>query len=319
MTRKLLPVIIIAHNEEKVIQRAIESALSQDIPMAYTLNVTVVANGCNDRTEEIVEGFVKIHPETVRLISMTEKGKTKALNEAIKLFWGISKEVSVPFIVFLDADCQFIGKENLTYFVQQFEQNHQLCAVGADCLPDVLMNSRKDLVAQIYRAVYNFGRDLKVNSLSGMCYCIRLDALRRVDFPNFQFAEDMYICSRLNGRFLKDANIRVAYGTPINLLSEIRRRTRQEVSTKRYREYHSYLKSNGVRVRLFEKSLGRMYEWGRTGDDPMLKVWARQKDVMSRLLVLVSVLIRQWASTHSYFILKRLKRHEGFDYWKVQR
>lgn len=319
MTRKLLPVTIMAHNEEKVIRRAVESVLSQDVPSAYTLNVIVVANGCNDKTEEIVQGFAKTHPETVRLISMTEKGKTKALNEAIKLFEELSKDVSTPYIVFLDADCQFIGKKNLTYFVQHFEQNHQLCAVGADCLPDVLLNSRTDLVAQIYRAVYDFGTDLKVNSVSGMCYGIRLDALRRVDFPNFQFAEDMYVCSRVNGRFLKDAHIRVVYGTPPNLRSEIKRRTRQEISTQRYHEYYSHLKSNGVRVRLFETSLGRMCEWGRTDDVPLLKVWIRQKDVISKFLVLVSVLIRQWARTHAYFILKRLKRHKDFDYWKVQR
>jgi glycosyltransferase involved in cell wall biosynthesis len=75
----ILPVAIMAHNEEKVIQKAVENVLIQNIPVGYLVKVVVVANGCNDRTEEIVKGLEEQNPNRVVLISMTEKGKTRAI------------------------------------------------------------------------------------------------------------------------------------------------------------------------------------------------------------------------------------------------
>ena len=235
-----------AHNEEKVIQKAVENALSQNIPVGYSVKVVVVANGCSDRTEEIVKGLEEQNPNRVVLVSMTEKGKTRAINRAIKFFDQISNnDLQIPYVIFLDADCEFLGKDVLINFINRFEQNPQLCAVGADCLPDVFFNSRKDIVAEIYRATYRLGQSVKINSISGMCYGIRLDILKKIDFPDFQFAEDMFVSSRLDGHFLKDRNIKIVFKTPSDLRSEIKRRTRQEISTRRYHEYYSYLKKKG--------------------------------------------------------------------------
>jgi len=193
---KLLPIAIMAHNEEKVIQKAVENVLSQNIPVGYLVKVVVVANGCNDRTEEIVKGLEEQNPNRVALVSMTEKGKTKAINRAIKFFDQISNnDLKIRYVIFLDADCEFLGKDVLINFINRFEQNPRLCAVGADCLPDVFLNSRKDIVAEIYRSTYTLGQSVKINSISGMCYAIRLDILKKIDFPDFQFAEDMYVSS----------------------------------------------------------------------------------------------------------------------------
>jgi len=309
-----------AHNEEKVIHRAVQNALSQNIPVGYSVKVVVVANGCSDRTEEIVKGLEEQNPNRVVLISMTEKGKTRAINRAIKFFDEISStDLQIPYVIFLDADCEFNGKEALIDFVNRFEQNSQLCAVGADCLPDVFSNSRKDIVAEIYRATYSLGQSVKINSISGMCYAIRLDILKKIDFPDFQFAEDMFVSSRLDGHFLKDRNIKIVFKTPPDLRTEIRRRTRQEISTQRYHEYYSCLKRKGIRVTLFEKSLGDDYRWRGGTDDDIFKVWLTLTGLKQKALIGAYILIRILAKIKSRGTLFKLAKNSELDFWNVKR
>jgi glycosyltransferase involved in cell wall biosynthesis len=317
---KLLPVAIMAHNEEKVIEKSIESIFHQESPAGYSVKVIVVANGCVDRTEEIVREFEKKNPDKVKLISMKEKGKTKAINQAISFFEDVTDTSStMPYIIFLDADCEFIGKEVFLDFVKRFEETPELCAVGADCLPDVFFNQRKDIVAKIYRAVYSFGKSLKMNSLSGMCYAIRYDILRKIDFPDFQFAEDMFVSSRLSGRFLKDKNMQILFKTPSNLQDEIERRTRQAISTQRYHEYYAYLKGRGVKVKLFEQSIGNDYIWSGNTNGEILKSWLRISGLQSKLLIIAYIFIKKWANLKAYSKMRKLKINAKEDYWKVSR
>jgi glycosyltransferase involved in cell wall biosynthesis len=317
---RLLPVAIMAHNEEKVIQKAVESILNQSVPTGYFIRVVIVANGCNDGTEEIVRWFEKQNPNKVVLVSIGEKGKTKAINRAINFIDRISSADSpTPYVIFLDADCEFHGKEALLNFIKRFEQNPQLRAVGADCVPDVFFNGRKDITAEIYRAVYRFNKSLKINSISGMCYGIRLDILKKIDFPEFQFAEDMYVSSRLDGWFYKDRDIQIVFKTPSDLQNEIKRRTRQEISTQRYHRYYSYLKKKGVKVSLFEKVLSEEYRWGRSNSDNIIRLWLALKDNGTKIFVLPYILIQLWAKINAYKTLKKMKKHENLDYWKVLR
>jgi glycosyltransferase involved in cell wall biosynthesis len=317
---QLLPVAIMAHNEERVIEKAIDSILRQNTPAGYTVKVVVVANGCTDRTEEIVRGIAKKKPDKIELMSISEKGKTRAINKAIGFFDQISNTCLItPYVIFLDADCEFIGEEVLIDFVRWFEQNPQLCAVAADCLPDVFFNSRRDTVAEIYRAIYSLRRSLKINSISGMCYGIRFDSLKIIDFPDFQFAEDMYVSSRLNGWFFRDKNIKIVFKTPSDLRSELNRRTRQEISTQRYHKYYSFLKRNGMKTRLFEGSLGKDFEWSGAISNNTLRKWVRLTGIKSKALAITYVLIRIWAKIKASITLKKIRINENLDYWKIVR
>ena len=229
---KLLPLAIMAHNEERSIENAVKSAVNQESPEGYFVKVVVVANGCIDKTEEIVRSLKMQHPEQVVLLSIKEKGKTKAINRGIAYFEELAQDgFSIPCIVFLDADCEFIGNQALINFMHRFEQKPELCAIGADCLPDVFFNARKDIVADTYRAIYGLGAYARINSISGMCYGIRFDVLKKIEFPDFQFAEDMFVSARLEGWFFKDRNIQIVFKTPSNFSRELSRRTRQEIST----------------------------------------------------------------------------------------
>lgn len=317
---KLLPIAIMAHNEEKVISKAIKSALSQDTPVGYSSKIVVVANACTDRTEDIVRGMAENYPNRVQLVSIREKGKTRAINEAIKLFKEMSRAgFEIPYVIFLDADCEIVGREALPNFVKRFESNPLLCAISANCVPDVCFNSRQDVVSEVYRAIHSLAQSVKINSISGMCYAIRFEILKRIDFPDFQFAEDMYISSRLNGRFYKDMDVKIAFKTPADLRTEINRRARQEVSSHRYREYYSYLKKNGVRVELFHKSLGDDYRWGRAIGDSFFRAWLNLKSARLKLYAISCFLIRLLVKISAYKKIKQIRINEDLDYWKVGR
>jgi glycosyltransferase involved in cell wall biosynthesis len=317
---KLLPVAIMAHNEEKVIHKAVESVLRQDTPTGFTIKVVVVANGCSDTTEEIVKGLEERNPNRVALVSMTEKGKTRAINRAIAYFDELSrKDLLIPYVIFLDADCEFLGEEVLVNLINRFEKNPELCAVGANCLPDVLFNNRKDLVAHTYRTIYQLGELLKINSISGMCYGIKYHILNKINFPNIQFNEDMYVSSRLDGWFFRDKNIKVVFTTPYNLKNELKRRTRQEVSTDRYREYYSSLKKRGIIARLYEKPLHDDYRWRGATDNHLSQIWFLMKGIKPKSLIIAYGLIRLCAKINAYFILKRVNKNPDIDFWEVLR
>jgi glycosyltransferase involved in cell wall biosynthesis len=315
----LLPIAIMAHNEEKSIQQAVNSALSQEGPVGYLVKVVVVANGCTDRTEEIVRGLEKQHPKQVVLVSIQEKGKTKAINKAITYFDDLSKGgYAIPCIIFLDADCEFVGNQALINLMQRFEEKPELRAIGADCLPDVFFNQRKDVVAEIYRGIYGLGRSLRINSISGMCYGIRFDVLKKIEFPDFQFAEDMYVSARLDGWFLKDRNVQIVFKTPSNFSREITRRTRQEISAQRYHEYYATLRNKRGRVKLFEGSLGEDFRWwGGASDDQVFKKWLHMRGLKPKLLVGVYIFELLVARIRAKRALQRLRKNSGLDYWSV--
>jgi glycosyltransferase involved in cell wall biosynthesis len=317
---KLLPVAIMAHNEEKVIQKAIESILTQRVPEGYSVKVVIVTNGCTDRTEEIIRELEMKNMGKIELLPINEKGKSRAINHAINFFNNISTtRFTIPYVIFLDADCEFVGDNVLINFVEHLEQNPELCAVAADCLPDSLFNSRKDIVAEMYRAIYELRRSIMINSISGMCYGIRFEILKKIHFPDFQLAEDMYLSALLDGRFLRDKKIRIVFMTPFSLHDEVKRRTRQEVSTQRYRRYYSYLKNKGKSVKLFNEALGNQYRWGGSPDYEIIKALHELKGFKFKLLFTLSYLIRVYCKIKSSFMLRRIKKNHDLDYWRVIR
>jgi glycosyltransferase involved in cell wall biosynthesis len=79
-------VVISAHNEEKVIGRCLDALTGQG------LDITVVANGCTDRTAEVAR-----QRAGVRVVELAQPGKANALNEGDAVAVGFPR-------VYLDAD-----------------------------------------------------------------------------------------------------------------------------------------------------------------------------------------------------------------------
>lgn len=83
---RTVTVMIVAHNEEKVIQSKLDNVLDLDYPKDK-ITYMVASDNCTDQTDAIVEKFIQEHSD-ISLIHYKTKdhmGKTNAQNEAQKL------------------------------------------------------------------------------------------------------------------------------------------------------------------------------------------------------------------------------------------
>ena len=106
--RPKVTVIIPCFNEEKVIESSVRRILDSSYPY---LDVIVADDGSKDRTSEIVRNAYGNNPR-VKLMTMVNGGKAKALNRALG-------EARGEIIVALDADTQF-ERETIIRLVRWF-------------------------------------------------------------------------------------------------------------------------------------------------------------------------------------------------------
>jgi cellulose synthase/poly-beta-1,6-N-acetylglucosamine synthase-like glycosyltransferase/peptidoglycan/xylan/chitin deacetylase (PgdA/CDA1 family)/spore germination protein YaaH len=106
--RPKVTVIIPAYNEERVISSSVRRILDSTYPY---LDVIVADDGSKDQTSALVQAEFGTNPR-VRLLTMENGGKARALNTALQLAKG-------EVIVALDADTQF-ERETITRLVRWF-------------------------------------------------------------------------------------------------------------------------------------------------------------------------------------------------------
>jgi hypothetical protein len=206
----------------------------------------------------------------------------------------------------------------LLNFIDHFSQNPGLLAVGATPVPDVVYNNRNDLLPKIYRANHGISQLLQTNSLSGMCYGIRFDILNKIQFPQIQLAEDMFVSARLDGNFIRDPAIEIIFKTPKSIKTEINRRARQEISTQRYRDYYCFIKQKEGAVKLSNDSLGSRYRWG-IKQSSLIKAWFQLKSLELKLYAIGYLSIHLIAKVKARRKLREVQMSFTEDYWTVVR
>lgn len=94
-------VMIVAHNEEKVIKEKLENVITNDYP-SERIKYLISSDNSNDLTNNIVRDFIISHPMlNMELYEARErKGKTNAQNEAQKL-------VNTEILIMTDANSLF--------------------------------------------------------------------------------------------------------------------------------------------------------------------------------------------------------------------
>ena len=90
-----LQIIVPAYNVEKYVAECLESILNQKTHYSYL--VTVVNDGCTDKTPEILRSYQTKYPERMEVINQENRGLSGARNAALKVLKG-------RYITFLDSD-----------------------------------------------------------------------------------------------------------------------------------------------------------------------------------------------------------------------
>lgn len=87
--KPFVSLMIVAHNEEKVIEAKLENIIKNDYPKER-IEYIVTLDCCTDKTAEIVNDFIVQHKDIniFSYITKEHKGKTNAQNEAQKLVKG---------------------------------------------------------------------------------------------------------------------------------------------------------------------------------------------------------------------------------------
>lgn len=106
-------VMVVAHNEEKVIEQKLQNLLEVDYPHDK-IEFLIASDFSTDKTNDIVESFIAKHPECKIRIHKTVNhyGKTNAQNEAQEL-------CNTEILVMTDANAMFESnavKELVSYF-----------------------------------------------------------------------------------------------------------------------------------------------------------------------------------------------------------
>jgi len=82
---------VVAHNDERRIERSIRSLLQQDLPRGTEWSrVWVVASGCTDRTVEIAQSFAEADPRVGLVVQPARRGKASAIGEVLRRAQGES-------------------------------------------------------------------------------------------------------------------------------------------------------------------------------------------------------------------------------------
>ena len=220
---QLLQIVnIIAHNEELVIAGTIDSLLQQKGNSTYEIHV--FANGCTDRTEEIVEEISHKH-DNVFLHSVKRKGKVNAVRESVDFFREQIDSGKRRFdrLYYVDADIELPDRETFSKLSEHLNGNKDLYLVSAYPAPQSLYNNKKDFVSELFRIRAHLHNKFEVNMIRGACYVIRWEILKRINFPEGLMSDDMYLECCLQGHFLMDHSIQIITELKQSLGAEIKR------------------------------------------------------------------------------------------------
>jgi len=215
---------ILAHNEEDLIEGCVRSVLAQSVGDLDTLSVVVIANGCSDGTEEVVQGLCETDPR-VSLFPIKGSGKVNALRFFLQEFF--KKEARLPacdeLLFFMDADVKIMTPGALETLARNLLANDELYAASSFCIPESVYHKKLDFVSCLYRAQFKVQKALRPNIFRGMLYCVRASVLKEMIFPKNLLSDDICLEICLDGHFRTDYEAPIVYKLHKGIKREIRR------------------------------------------------------------------------------------------------
>ncbi|MEI6221449.1 MAG: glycosyltransferase family 2 protein [bacterium] len=324
--RFLLPfisIVIPAHNEEKGIQRCLNTLIKQKYPQE-SYEIIIVDDGSRDKTATRVTRWKALHNKkmTVHLETyVVNQGKAHALTLGIEKAKG-------KYIICLDADV-VLAKDALLNSVLYFENNPEIDAATGNI--EIAWNHDHELIASIktkaiprflaigqffeYTNAYALGRYFQslnnsIFTLSGAFSMMRKEVFEQVTYPNDTLAEDMDITWQLHmlGKKIGYIHNALVYVDPIISLDELysqRVRWRQgqlQVSGKYCKEIVKKCPIRGRRLLSFRLFTDHTAGFARLLWIPMILLFI-QVDLYSFVTVVYAVLLMYV----SYILLEGLR------------
>ena len=214
-------VLVPAYNEEKTIQRCIDSLLGMEYPTK--MQIIVVNDGSTDTTERIVRPYAR--KGLVKLVTQKNAGKGAALNRGLRYARG-------ELVAVMDAD-SLVSRDILTTLVGHFD-DPKVGSVISSIKPtkhDTLIERLQDneyIIACLFRRLLSL---TNMNYITPGAFSVfRKSALDRLGpFDENNLTEDMEIALRLqsSGYEIRSSTMSIAYTTlPHTLKAFYRQRIR---------------------------------------------------------------------------------------------
>jgi len=232
-----IKIVVPAHNEGKNITNVLESIYSASIPNEVEISCTVVANGCDDNTAQIVKLYIE-DKKLFNLIELAEGHKAKSLNKG---FANVSNDT---LCVVIDADT-VISNNFIEKIYKIYSTNKEIHVLGADYVPALERLSPSSFLYK-YELFEHISRQENPFSLP----IGRFMVFKKEDYPSVPedlCGDDYYVSIDSWKRFgmnsvFCDKEIKLIFFPATNWNDLILQRTRWVQGNTQLAERYSYLK-----------------------------------------------------------------------------
>jgi len=342
---KTVSIGIFAHNEAENIIQTLDSLAGQDIfndTTPFNVQVSVIANGCTDKTVEISAKYLEKTSSFVGKVKEIDKpGKSNAWNEFIHS----ADSQHVDYFVCMDSDITFGSYDVISSLLEALANSEEANLSIDIAQKDTVLKGRKSFVEHM--SLF-FSGLMKQGStaVAGSLYCACGESLRKITMPEGLPVEDGFLRAMLVTELFtqKDNNQRILvvddvfhYFTPDpSIKSLFRHEERLLIGTFINSVIYGYLweevASTGIDAgSLVAKNNKENPDWVeslintyRESHNPIIprhfyhKYWKRWK-TLSLTKKIISFPIISVASVIKYFLLKKVERRliyeSGLGVW----
>jgi len=194
--------IIPVHNEAWNIRRIIYNLLYVQNYGHHQLNrIIVVCSGCTDGADVIVREIAEKNGKVYPIVENVRRGKTHALNMAIRALENEAKEAEV--IVFLSGDV-VPHRKSLKKLVSILQNPSVGCAISHP----IPLNSRRELSGKLVNILWNLHDEINHlgwHKVTGEMFAVKRSVLE--EMPENVINDDLYIEHLVNKKKLKFAYV----------------------------------------------------------------------------------------------------------------
>lgn len=216
---------VFAYNEVERIPLLLDSLLQQELSSNYVLKeILVVASGCTDGTDRVVEKRARIDPRLSLIREPQRRGKSFAINTLLRHYRG-------DVLIFVNADARLLPGA-LSALLNAFHRDNRIELACGLASPDPSPNPVLNVIEEVWWRLHNSTLETLSDMDEGNHCCDELMAMRRgfaESIPSEVINDGAYlgVLGALRGttvRFCPDAAVVVEI--PTSLVGLVRQRRR---------------------------------------------------------------------------------------------